>query len=71
MATEQAEKILKYVEANGAVSTLTLAQLWNEDHQKVIGIVNSLLSLGEVRFHSFKTFFRSSSKLPYVFRSIQ
>jgi len=48
MTTEQSEKVLKYVEANGPVSTLKLAELWQEEHQKVVGIVNSLLSLGEV-----------------------
>ena len=54
MTTEQSEKVLKFVEANGPVSTLKLAELWQEDHQKIVGIVNSLLSLGEASvFHIF------------------
>ena len=58
MTTEQSEKVLKYVEANGPVSTLKLAELWQEDHQKIVGIVNSLLSLGEASIFHIQTILR-------------
>ena len=48
MTIEHAENILKYVEENGSVDTLKLSELWNEDHQKIVGIVKSLQSLGDV-----------------------
>lgn len=51
MANAHAEKILKYLEENKSVNSLKLAELWNEDHQKVIGTVKSLLCLGEVRHY--------------------
>ena len=43
-----AEKVLKYLEENGTVDSVKLSQLWNEDHQKIVGTVKSLLCLGEV-----------------------
>jgi hypothetical protein len=43
-----AEKVLKYLEENGTVDSLKLSQQWNEDHQKIVGTVKSLLCLGEV-----------------------
>ena len=48
MATAHAEKVLKYLEDNGTVNSLKLAELWNEDHQKVVGTVKSLICLGDV-----------------------
>nr|CAH0100082.1 unnamed protein product [Daphnia galeata] len=48
MATAHGEKILKYLEENGTASSLKLAELWNEDHQKIVGTVKSLLCLGDV-----------------------
>ena len=62
MTTEQSEKVLKYVEANGPVSTLKLAELWQEEHQKVVGIVNSLLSLGEASIFHIANILRSKNR---------
>lgn len=39
------EQLLKYVEAKGTLSTLDLAKKYNVDHQKVIGVVKSILAL--------------------------
>lgn len=49
MANSHGEKVLKYLEENKLVNSLRLAELWNEDHQKIVGTVKSLLCLGEVR----------------------
>ena len=51
--TALAENILKYLEQHGSATSLELAKLWNEDHQKVVGSVKSLLCLGEVSELSF------------------
>ena len=49
MATEQeGEKILKYLKEHGSAGSLLLAKEWNEDHQKIVGAVKSLLCLGNV-----------------------
>lgn len=48
MATAQGEKVLNYLAENGPVDTLTLAQLWEEDHQKIVGTIKSLICLGDV-----------------------
>lgn len=40
------EQLLKHLDAKGAVSTLDLAKENNIDHQKVIGVVKSILALG-------------------------
>lgn len=42
------EQLLKHLESRGTVSTLDLAKENNIDHQKVIGIVNSILALGNI-----------------------
>lgn len=39
------EQLLKYVDAEGTLSTLDLAKKYNVDHQKVIGVVKSILAL--------------------------
>ena len=44
-----AEKVLQYLAENGPVDSVILSQIWNEDHQKIVGTVKSLLCLGEVR----------------------
>lgn len=49
MATALSEKILVHLEQHGTVDSLELAKLWNEDHQKIVGAVKSLQSLGEVK----------------------
>lgn len=48
MANTLAEKILVYIEKNSKANSYELAVLWNEDHQKIVGAVKSLQSLGEV-----------------------
>lgn len=42
------EQLLKHLNDKGAVSTLDLAKEYSLDHQKVIGVVNSLLALGNI-----------------------
>ncbi|KAG1701704.1 Phenylalanine--tRNA ligase alpha subunit A [Nymphon striatum] len=42
------ELILKYIEEKGAVNSLNLASYLGIDHQKVVGAIKSLQSLGEV-----------------------
>lgn len=49
MAIAHGEKLLKYLEEHGKASSLELSELWNEDHQKIVGTVKSLLCLGDVR----------------------
>lgn len=48
MASELAEKILTYLEVKGETDTILLSNEFKTDHQKVIGAVNSLHSLGDV-----------------------
>lgn len=40
------EQLLKNVELKGTISTLDLAKEYNVDHQKIIGVVKSILALG-------------------------
>ncbi|XP_008473431.1 phenylalanine--tRNA ligase alpha subunit-like [Diaphorina citri] len=47
MASDLTEKILKYLDTNPPVDTLDLAKLFNEDHQKVVGGMKSIETLGE------------------------
>ncbi|XP_018564075.1 phenylalanine--tRNA ligase alpha subunit [Anoplophora glabripennis] len=42
------EKILKYLSENDTVNTLTLAKLFNEDHQKIIGALKSIQANGDL-----------------------
>ncbi len=45
MATEQeGEKILKYLKEHGSADSLLFAREWNEDQQKIVGAVKSLLA---------------------------
>lgn len=48
MASELGEEILKIVDAKGEVDTLDLSSLLKQDHQKIIGAVKSLQSLGDL-----------------------
>jgi len=43
-----AEKILKYLSENSEVNTLQLAEIFKEDHQKVIGALKSIQANGEL-----------------------
>ncbi|KAL1509858.1 hypothetical protein ABEB36_004533 [Hypothenemus hampei] len=43
-----AERILKYLSENSDVSTLKLAEIFNEGHQKVIGALKSIQANGEL-----------------------
>jgi hypothetical protein len=75
MATAHGEKILKYLEENGTASSLKLAELWNEDHQKIVGTVKSLLCLGDVSVILNNIFIhyvvvRYLNSLPYVNRKL-
>lgn len=42
------EQVLKMLDIKGTISTLDLAKENNIDHQKVIGIINSILALGNI-----------------------
>lgn len=42
------EQLLKELDIKGTISTLDLAKENNVDHQKVIGVVNSILALGNI-----------------------
>lgn len=42
------EQLLKHLDINDTISTLDLAKDYNVDHQKVIGIVKSILALGNI-----------------------
>lgn len=46
--SQLSEKILKYLSENDTVNTLTLAKLFNEDHQKVIGALKSIQANGDL-----------------------
>lgn len=46
--------VLTKVDKQGEIDTLKLSQSIKEDHQKIVGAVKSLQSLGDVRF--FKAF---------------
>lgn len=42
------DAVLRYLSENDSVDTYDLAKLLNEDHQKVVGAVKSVQSLGDV-----------------------
>lgn len=46
--------VLTEVDKQGEIDTLKLSQSIKEDHQKIVGAVKSLQSLGDVRFFSFR-----------------
>jgi hypothetical protein len=46
--SDLSEKVLHYLDEHERVDTLHLAAHFNVDHQKVIGAVKSLQSLGDV-----------------------
>lgn len=48
MASDLGEEILKYLDGKGDIDTLDLANVLNQDHQKVIGAVKSLQALGDL-----------------------
>lgn len=48
MANDLPEKILQYLESSDSVDTLLLSKNFKEEHQKIIGAVKSLQSLGDV-----------------------
>lgn len=48
MSLEISERILLWLDQNGDVDTLVLASDFEEDHQKVVGAMKSLLALGEL-----------------------
>ncbi|XP_015117399.1 phenylalanine--tRNA ligase alpha subunit isoform X1 [Diachasma alloeum] len=48
MASELAEGILQYVDKNGEVNSLDLVNVFEEDHQKIIGAIKSLQTLDNV-----------------------
>ncbi|XP_047363766.1 phenylalanine--tRNA ligase alpha subunit isoform X3 [Vespa velutina] len=48
MAKELADDILKYLSKNGEVNSLDLAEIFNEDHQKIVGAIKSLEALGDL-----------------------
>lgn len=48
MASELGEKILQYLSHTPSVSSLQLAKELEEDHQKIVGAIKSLQSLGDI-----------------------
>jgi phenylalanyl-tRNA synthetase alpha chain len=68
MASEIGDKILKYLADHGnSVDTQKLAELWNEDHQKIVGAVKSLQSLGDVSWFKCLLVFLDPKCLPSLF----
>lgn len=47
MQLELTEQLLKYVDENGAVDTLSLVAIFGVDHQKIVGALKSIESHGE------------------------
>ncbi|KAK2589335.1 hypothetical protein KPH14_007883 [Odynerus spinipes] len=47
MAKELADEILKYLAENNEANSLDLANIFNEDHQKIVGAIKSLQALGD------------------------
>lgn len=43
-----AERILKYLSEHSEVNTLKLAEIFNEDHQRVIGALKSIQANGDL-----------------------
>lgn len=43
-----AEQLLKHLDIKGTISTLELAKEKNVDHQKIIGVVKSIIALGNI-----------------------
>jgi phenylalanyl-tRNA synthetase alpha chain len=48
MSSDLSERLLWYLDGHERVDTLHVASLFKVDHQKVIGAVKSLQSIGEV-----------------------
>ncbi|CAG5093490.1 Similar to alpha-PheRS: Phenylalanine--tRNA ligase alpha subunit (Drosophila melanogaster) [Cotesia congregata] len=48
MTSELAENILLHVEKNGETNSLDLVNVFNEDHQKIIGAIKSLQTLDNI-----------------------
>lgn len=46
--TELNQKILEYLNTNSSANTLKLADVFNEDHQKVIGALKSIEAHGKL-----------------------
>lgn len=42
------DQILDYLEKHGEVSSVVLADIFKENHQKVIGAIKSLEAIGDV-----------------------
>ena len=72
MASDIGDKILKYLADNGnSVDTLNLSELWKEDHQKIVGAVKSLQSLGDVSLFQCFIVFPDPKCLPSLFQVIE
>lgn len=65
MANDLTDVILKTVDTELSVDTYELAAVLNEDHQKVIGAVKSLQSLGNL-INGNKVFFEKISSLKNI-----
>nr|XP_033339297.1 phenylalanine--tRNA ligase alpha subunit isoform X1 [Megalopta genalis] len=48
MAKQLSDQILDYLAEHGKVSSLTLADIFKENHQKIIGAIKSLESIGDL-----------------------
>lgn len=48
MQPDLAERILQYVDQYETVDTLELASIFDENHQKIVGSVNSILAHGDL-----------------------
>lgn len=51
-AAELSQKILLEIQQSGKLESLQLSQSLNEEHQKIIGAIKSLQSLGDVSMSS-------------------
>lgn len=48
MQLDLTEQLLKYVDQNGAVDTLSLVPIFGVDHQKIVGALKSIEANGEL-----------------------
>lgn len=48
MAKQLTDQILDYLDKHGEINSLHLAEIFKENHQKIIGAIKSLEALGEV-----------------------
>lgn len=48
MAKQLSDQILDYIDKHGKLNSLYLAEVFKENHQKIIGAIKSIEALGDV-----------------------